>query len=219
MKKEYVVLLHGLAINTLYMSRLEKALATNGYQTLNIDYPSRKFSISEISKMIFKQLESLSQQMKPKVHFVAFSMGCLVVRELLGKYSIPNVGNIVLIGPPNQGSQVADFFENNILYKSYFGPAGKELTTHYAKNTPFPNLNHPFGIIAGSICLDPISYFLLPQGNDGKVTIDSTKLVGMKDHIVLPISHTLLVFSSTVIKQVIHFLKHRRFNHSKTSLE
>jgi pimeloyl-ACP methyl ester carboxylesterase len=213
MQKDYVVLLHGMAVNSLYMLRLEKALSKEGYQIINMDYPSRKSTISDISNMIFKKLNLINKESNLKVHFVGFSMGCLVIRELLGKNELPNVGNIVLIGPPNHGSQVSDFLVNNIFYKAFFGPAGQQLTTNFAKNNPFPSLQHTFGIIAGNVCLDPFSYFILPKENDGKITVESTKLEGMKDHIIIPISHTLMVFSNEVIKQVIYFLKYSHFKH------
>ena len=211
MKKEIVVLLHGIARTKRSMYAMEKALLKEDYQVLNIDYPSRKKNIAEITKFIFDKLNRLSQQNENRLHFVAYSMGCLIVRELLAKYPIANIGNIVMLAPPNHGSEVADFLKNNFLYKHFYGPAGLELTTHFATNNPFPKMQYVFGVIAGNICLDPISYFILPKGNDGKVTIESTKLEGMSDHIVLPYSHAFIMMHPTVINQVKFFLRNRRF--------
>ncbi|MBS0290317.1 MAG: hypothetical protein JSS07_09845 [Proteobacteria bacterium] len=215
MKKEYVVLLHGIARTKRSMHTLEKALLKEGYHVLNIDYPSRKKTITEIAPIIFDEINRLSQEREGMMHFVAYSMGCLILRELLAKYPITNIGNVVLLAPPNQGSEVADFLKDNLLYKHFYGPAGNELTTDFALKNPFPKIQHTFGVIAGNVCLDPISYFILPKDNDGKVTIESTKLEGMSDHIVLPCSHTFIMSNKAAINQVKYFLKNRKFNHPK----
>jgi hypothetical protein len=80
-----------------------------------------------------------------------------------------------------------------------------------------PNLPNDceIGIIAGSRCIDPLCYFLLPKGNDGKVSINSTKLDNMRDHIILPVDHFFMVNQPEVILQVKAFLKHGIFEHSK----
>jgi pimeloyl-ACP methyl ester carboxylesterase len=212
MKNEIVVLLHGIFRTKRSMRTLEKALIKQGYQVLNMGYPSTKKRITEIASVIFDEMNQISSISEYKIHFVAYSMGCLVVRELLAKHPINNVGNIVMIAPPNQGSEVADFLENNFLYKHFYGPAGMELTTHFARLNPFPRVQHRFGVIAGNVCLDPISYFILPKDNDGKVTIESTKLEGMSDHIVLPCSHTFIIINKVVIEQVKYFLRNGQFS-------
>lgn len=193
------------------MRTIEKALIKEGYEVLNIDYPSRKMPINDIASLIFNQIKKLPQTNK-SIHFVAHSMGCLIVRALLAKNLISNVGNIVFITPPNQGSEVADFLKNNFLYQHFYGPAGSELTTEVARHNPFPKIGYHFGVIAGSVCLDPISYFILPKGNDGKVSIESTKLEGMCDHIVLPCSHSFAIQNNEVIKQIKFFLKKGKFD-------
>ena len=211
--KETVFLLHGIARTKQSMKKLEKALLQEGYSVVNIDYPSRKHTIAEIADMVFKIVHNVSEKNKGKIHFVCYSMGCLVVRELLAKYDISQVENIVMLGPPNQGSEVADFLKDNFLYKSFYGPAGQELTTAAASKNPSSLLQYSIGIIAGNVCFDPICYFILPKGHDGKVTIESTKLEGMRDHIVLSCSHTFMITNKEAIAQVKYFLKHSRFNH------
>lgn len=213
MKNEIVVLLHGIARTKRSMKALENAFIKDGYRVINIDYPSRKKPIQEIASIIYNELHPFSQETKGKLHFVAYSMGCLVVRELLAKYSFANIGNIVLLAPPNHGSEVADFLKDNFLFKSFYGPAGLQLTTHFALQNPFPKIQHTFGVIAGNACIDPLSYLLLPSGNDGKVTIESTKLEGMRDHIVLPCSHTFIIYNKAAIEQTKYFLRHSQFNH------
>lgn len=213
MKNDIVVLLHGIARTKRSMKTLEKAFLKEGYRVINIGYPSTKKHVHEITPLIYDEINRLSPDVNSKLHFVAYSMGCLVVRELLAQHPLANIGNIVLLAPPNHGSEVADFLKDNFLYKHFYGPAGYELTTHFARQNPFPTIQHTFGVIAGNVCLDPISYFILPKGNDGKVTIESTKLEGMSDHIVLPCSHTFIIYNKTAIEQTSYFLKNRQFNH------
>lgn len=213
MKTETVVLLHGIARTKRSMNALQNALLNDGYQVLNIDYPSRKKRICELASTILDEINRSTKISENIIHFVVYSMGSLILRELLAKSPIINIGNIVMLAPPNHGSEVADFLRDNYLYKHFYGPAGQELTTEHARKTPFPKIQHAFGVIAGNVCLDPLSYFILPKGNDGKVTIESTKLEGMLDHIVLPSSHTFIMSNPAVIKQVKHFLKHRAFIH------
>lgn len=213
MKNKTVVLLHGIARTKRSMHALEKALLKENHHVVNIDYPSRKKSIPELAFIIFKELSKLSSENNGKLHFVAHSMGCLIVRELLAKYPFANIGNIVMLAPPNHGSEVADFLKDNILYKHIYGPAGAELTTYFSRENPFPNIQHTFGVIAGNQCLDPLSYFILPKGNDGKVTIESTQLEGMSDYIVLPCSHSFIMSNKAVIEQVKYFLRNGKFTH------
>lgn len=219
MSKEAIVLLHGIARSSRSMSVLEKALGKEGYTIWNINYPSTKKTIAEIADFVFKEIQNASPEGISKLHFVAYSMGCLIVRALLAKYTFTTpIGYTVMLAPPNQGSEVADFLKNNKLYQYFYGPAGQELTTQVAKENPFASMQYPFGVIAGNVCLDPISYFILPKGHDGKVTIESTKLEGMLDHIVLPCSHTFIMNNIAVIEQVKYFLKEGRFFKQKSYL-
>ncbi len=208
-----VVLLHGIGRTYRSMRRLEKTLSTAGYQVLNIDYLSRKKTLSLLADDVYQQLHKYANQPGKTLHFVTHSMGGLVLRGLLAQYELKNVGRVVMLAPPNQGSQVADFLKDNIIYKLFYGPAGQELTTLAAKTNPMPKINFELGIIAGNRWLDPISYLILPEKHDGKVTIENTKLQGMTDHIVLAVNHNSIMSNKKVIHQVINFLNHGKFDH------
>ncbi len=212
MQKEIVILLHGIARTSRSMRTIEKALVRNGYQVFNIDYPSRKKTVAELSAFVFEKIKNLSLDKTKTIHFVTYSMGCLVLRELLANHPITVKGRIVFLGPPNHGSEVADFLKSFFLYRWFYGPAGQELTTHHANINPFAKLSHPFGVIAGSLCLDPICYFILPKPHDGKVSVNSTKLEGMVDHITLSTSHTLMITNKKVIDYILTFLEKGKFN-------
>lgn len=214
-KNQLVVLLHGIARTSLSMRPIEKALLKQSYEVLNIHYPSRSNNIMTLAKDVHQQLLALPLFEQKEVHFVTHSMGGLIVRALLAQQPLENVNRLVMLGPPNQGSEVADYFKNFRLFKAFYGPALQEMTTLHAHSLPqLPN-RYQVGIIAGNFTIDPICYFIIPSENDGKVSIESTKLAGMADHIVLNASHSLMMYNKRVIQQVCYFLAEGRFLRSE----
>lgn len=210
-KQEYVVLLHGIVRTYRCMRPLEKALMKAGFHVVNIDYPARKQNVQKTADDVYKLISPLCNIQNITIHFVTHSMGGLVIRQLLNQYSITNIDKIVMLGPPNQGSEVADFLKNNFLYQKVYGPAGQQLTTSKAKEDPFPRINLRIGVIAGTKCLDPFCYFLLPKPHDGKVTVESTKIENMQDHIQLPVTHSFMMYNKNVISQTLQFLRKGHF--------
>ncbi len=207
-----VVLLHGIGRTKRSMHSLETALTTAGYQVLNIDYPSRKKDITSLAQEIYLQLQPYYNQAPYTLHFVTHSMGGLLARTLLSLYPCRNIGRVVMLAPPNQGSEYADWLQSFVLYRLFYGPAGQQLTTHIAKTQPFPLINAELGVIAGDRSLDPLSVFLMPGKHDGKVTVASTQLNQMKDYIVLHASHSFIMMRQKAISQVLYFLAHGMFN-------
>lgn len=216
LSSQNVILLHGIGRTSLSLKTIEGALYKEGFTVINLDYPARQKSLKQIAALLYTQIrQSLSQQKNNPLHFVTHSMGGLVLRILLSDYPFLKVNKIVMLAPPNRGSEVANFFHKNQIYRWFYGPSGQQLTTVAAQKLPnLPN-DCEIGIIAGSRCIDPLCYFLLPKGNDGKVSINSTKLDNMRDHIILPVDHFFMVNQPEVILQVKAFLKHGIFEHSK----
>lgn len=209
--KNVVVLLHGIARSSRSMRSLEKALRKENYQILNLNYPSCKKDLIAIAAEVFQPLHPYHNNPNFTLHFVSHSMGGLVIRKLLTLYPIHNIGRVVMIAPPNQGSEVADFLKNNILYKKFFGPAGQQLTTSYAQTDLFEQEGVEIGVIAGCKVLDPFSHFILRGMHDGRVTVASTKLKGMRDHIIIAATHTFITYHRETVQQTLHFLKQARF--------
>jgi triacylglycerol esterase/lipase EstA (alpha/beta hydrolase family) len=127
-KGDYVVLLHGIARSSSHMKSLEKHLQAHGYEVINIDYPSTQHSLEGLVAIISAELSKKLTEDKP-VHFVGYSMGGLLIRAIINKKRPQNLGRVVQLAPPNNGSEVSDFFKNNWLYKKFYGPAGQQLTT------------------------------------------------------------------------------------------
>lgn len=218
---DYVVLLHGMGRTKRTMTMIARNLSFKGYTVINITYASRKKRIEELVEDVAQEIGKTAVTADKKIHFIGYSMGGLVARAYIHKYRPQNMGRVVLLGTPNQGSEVADFLSNTVLFKIFFGPAGQELVTDQTKfKKMFGTVDYDLGVIAGDRSIDPISSFLIiPGKNDGKVSVARTKIDGMKDHIVVHATHTFMPLNGTVIRQVAYFLEQGKFmdnsNHHK----
>lgn len=211
---ECVVLLHGLARTSSSLSVLENELVKEGYFTVNIGYPSRKFAIEKLAEDVI--LKSLAKCPKnSKINFVTHSLGGILLRHYLKENNIEQLKHVVMLGPPNKGSEVVDILVNFPGFKTINGPAGTQLGTG---ELSVPNklgpANFSLGVIAGTRSINLILSAMLPGKNDGKVSVESTKLEGMNDHIVLPVTHPFMMRNKSVIQQVIYYLKNGKFNNS-----
>jgi triacylglycerol esterase/lipase EstA (alpha/beta hydrolase family) len=211
LKNETVILLHGLARKATSMNKLEKCLKEKGYAVVNVDYPSTKHDIESLAQTSIGEAINKVEE-GAKVHFVTHSMGGILVRQFLRQNKIANLGRVVMLGPPNSGSEIVDILQNMPGFKVVNGPAGLQLS---AKDHGLPNQLGPadfeLGIIAGSRSINLVLSTLLPTPNDGKVSVESSKLEGMADHVTLPVTHTFMMRNPAVIEQVSTFLQEGKF--------
>jgi pimeloyl-ACP methyl ester carboxylesterase len=211
--KEYVVILHGIFRTSAHMQPLADSLEKEGYEVLNMDYPSTKYPLAELIDMTAKDIDSRITDKDRTVNFIGYSMGGLLVRGIIAKHTPEHLGRVILLGTPNHGSEVADLLKNNWFYKTLYGPAGQQLGLKESieLQSLFGEVDYELGIIAGNFTIDPFCSYFISGDNDGKVSVESTKLNGMKDHIVVSASHTFFPSNKDVQEQVLIFLRDGRF--------
>jgi len=205
--KETVVLLHGLNRTHRAMSKLASALETEGYAVINCDYPSRSAEIQTLSSNLFASLLPKIAS-APRVHFVTHSMGGIVLRTYLQTHTLPNLGRVVMLAPPNQGSEVVDKLGWFPPFAWFNGPAGLQLGTN-PESLPnrLPPPSFELGVIAGDRTVNPLLSALIPGKDDGKVSQARSQTTGMKDFLILHVTHTFMMRNNKVIAQTQHFLK------------
>ena len=209
-----VVLLHGIARTSRSLRKLEGALQQSGFATLNLDYTSRKKPLELLAEEIHPAIAAFIERLDGPIHFVTHSMGGLLARLYIANHRPARLARVVMLGTPNSGSEVADLLRRLSLYRMIYGPAGLQLTTRQPDTlASLPPPDYAVGIIAGCRTIAPIaSLLVLPRPNDGRVSVASSKLANMADHVVVKASHTGLPRHPAAIDHTIAFLGAGRFN-------
>lgn len=211
---DYVILLHGIAGFSHSMKPLAKELHRQGYTVINVNYPSTLYDIPAISETFFDSvITSRCIDPERKIHFVTHSMGSIVTRYYLKNHRDEiNLGRVVMLAPPNSGSEIVDTFKTNIVAKSVFGPALKQLST---KSNSFVNtlgpVDYEVGILMGNKAYYLPGSLILPGKDDGIVAIQSAPIEGMKDFEIISDNHTNIMTNKRVIREVVCFLREGNF--------
>jgi hypothetical protein len=212
---ECVVLLHGLIRSASSMGKMETALKKEGFEVVNVDYPSRTYTIEKLAPMAVEKglLNCRARGDFESVHFVTHSLGGILLRQYLSEFDIPELGRVVMLGPPNQGSIAVDKLAGVLGFDWLNGPAGRQLGKG-EDSVPLRlgPADFELGIIAGNRTIDPMTSAVLENPDDGRVSVEDTKLDGMQDFVVVEHSHAFMMRMRKPIELTIRFLRTGSFN-------
>ncbi len=222
--QDCVVLLHGLLRSDSSMTTLEQALSEQGYTVVNMDYPSTEHPIEHLADIYVPQaINQCNTQSKTQgnahikthsninsnsnTHFVTHSMGGILVRDYVNRYGSANIGRVVMLGPPNQGSEAVDKLRFLPVFGWLHGPAGLQLgTDQQSRVKQLGAVDFELGVIAGTQSINPLLSVLIPGSDDGKVSVENTKVLGMKAHKTMSVTHPMMMKNEKVIGQTVQFL-------------
>jgi len=215
-QNEHVILVHGLARSPNSMQPMADALNELGYQTTNLSYPSRQQSIKQLADHhLAPAIQNCQKSGAQKIHLITHSLGGIIVRDYLSRNKVKELGRVVMLAPPNQGSEVVDEIGHWQAFKSINGPAGGQLGTAATSHPKaLGAITYPVGIIAGDRSINPINSHIIEGPDDGKVSIENTKVEGMADHIVIHRTHPMIMKRQETITLSIRFLQQGRFKPS-----
>jgi len=211
---DYVVLMHGIGGFYYSMMPLAEELHRQGYSVININYPSTLHDIPAIADIYLDSvITTCYTDRSRKIHFVTHSMGGIVLRYYLQNHrSDINLGRVVMLSPPNSGSEIADVLGSNDLALAILGPAVKQLGTDANSITrSLGPVDFELGIITGNNPGLLPGLVMIAGENDGIVAVKNARVEGMNDFEVCDESHTLIMMSKKVISDTVCFLREGKF--------
>ena len=211
---ETVVLLHGLAQSDFSMRPLAARLRSAGFRVHAIRYESTGKEPAALVDDLAGELARCCAEAQ-RLHFVTHSLGGVLLRAYLAERALPNLARVVMLAPPNHGSELADVVRGSRALRGAFGPTATELgTSPDSLPNRLPPADFEVGVIAGTSTVNPLGSWLIPADDDGTVSVASARLEGMSDFVTLPVSHTWILLSGEAARQTLAFLAHGRFVHA-----
>jgi pimeloyl-ACP methyl ester carboxylesterase len=225
MKGKAVIVLHGIAGTRLHMNKLCRYLQTNGgYEVFNVTYPTTQREISEHAQTLEKIVENLDGI--EELNFVGHSMGNVVIRHYLNDLKTaeaaapagapakkrPKFNRFVMLAPPNHGSGLARYFADNFVFDTVLGDSGQQLGRDWSRlEDHLATPDFEFAVIAGGKGDEKGYNPLLAGDDDGVLSVETTRLAGAKDFVVVRAMHPLMQNNPQVLAFTLRFLKEGAF--------
>lgn len=208
-----IILLHGLGRTRWSLWPVAHEAARRGYRVHNLGYPSRRAPIEALARAVGEHVRQLVPD-EEAFDVVTHSMGGIVLRAAVasGALAAARVRRVVMLAPPNQGSELADRLRDFTVYRWATGPAGQQIGTG-DDSVPRRLPPSPFevGVIAGRRATTPLLARVFGTESDGKVTVTSAHLDGMRELVVVDRGHTFIMWAPEVLTRIFIFLARGRF--------
>ena len=211
--QDYVVVLHGLARSDHSMEPLAERIAAAGYRVFNLNYPSRQLSPGDLVNALDQALAECCAE-AGRIDFVTHSLGGILVRAYLAESPDTRVGRVVMLSPPNQGSELVDLLGDTWIFRTIMGPTAVQMGTgpdSLPNRLPPPEFE--LGVIAATGTINPPGSAVIPGEDDGIVSLCSMWIEGVSDMITVPDSHAFVMRSPEVARQTVQFLREGHFDH------
>ncbi|MFT5702649.1 MAG: triacylglycerol lipase [Desulforhopalus sp.] len=216
---ECVVLIHGMGRSAGSMSEMQEVLLREGYETVSLGYSSTTKDIESIVREDYPTAVESCMALEPEtIHFVTHSLGGIVLRKAFSSAEPDNLGRVVMLSPPNQGSKLVDKIKTWWLFRWLMGPAGQQIgTDENSVPRQLGKADFNLGIITGNSHAFFDSWFasIIPGLDDGKVSVESAQLEGMDDFLVTNDTHPFIMNSEYVQQETVYFLQHGEFAHER----
>jgi len=197
------------------MEKMAEALESKGYRVVNLGYDSRHHSIETLADDVRHRILTKTNDVEA-IHFVTHSLGGILVRQIQATKPLPNLGRVIMLSPPNQGSEVVDRIGDWWFFEKVNGPAGQQLGTAAGSFVnQLPPIDFDCGVITGDRSINWINSCMIPGKDDGKVSIKSAQTDALKAFKVVHVTHPLIMKKKSVIRDVLAFLETGAFNGSE----
>lgn len=204
---ETVLLIHGLGRGATSLQAIGDALHADGYRLCHVDYPSTRHGPQELVRRVSAAIDACTVS-DTVVHAVTHSLGGILLRAVVRERRDVISGRVVMLAPPNGGSELSDVVQRSGFLRAVLGPTGADLGTHPLS---FPNRLGPatfdLGILAGDRSVHPLGTFLLKGPNDGTVTERSARLAGMQDFATVHRAHSFIMNAPEVVFETRAYLR------------
>lgn len=207
--KDAVIVAHGLWMPGWETAPLRRRLESAGFDTHLFRFRTVNATLSQNAA----RLERFSREVPgDRLHYLGYSLGGVVVVEMLSTYHPAREGRVVCLAAPLRGTKTGADLARFDLGRRLVGRSIEELLDRGGLS-PWSE-PRDLGIIAGRRSFGTGKFFgSLPRPNDGTVAVEETRLEGARDHLVVPQTHTSIMYSPAVMDQIVHFLREGHFSH------
>lgn len=205
-KGPLVVLLHGLWRGWRAMEPLARRLRAEGYATLNIPYPSTRLPVHDLASWVERHVRLHAHGRASA--WITHSLGGIVAREILARDPEIAPQKLVMLAPPNGGSEIVDWARRHPAIHLLLGPAGRSLGSDgLPGQLPPPPPDVETAVIMGRRGSIPLFRRLLDPENDGIVSVPRGRLDGAHTFTVVDADHTFIQTHEETVRLCLGFLK------------